>query len=441
LATSIAKEKSLLLTWFTVTFFSGFVLANSILICASFIPLFIFLVGLLIAPIKVELEKTGLPSSARLDETIEVKIAGKLTGGPGAVVVYDEVAEPFQLVEGSNYVVACKKTKENTFGFSYKIRCAKCGNYVLGLSWETRHILGLVSSEVSVAQQIRQLRVFPELPKMDKIRLPAHRTLRFQPGGSVAKIGPLSTDFKDIRNYSYGDPFKFINWKASARVAGRGKQGLLVNEYEREGRQTIWLFLDSSPDLNIGTSVESVLQHAVRFAYITSYLFLSKGYSLGMYVYNHQGEIFHSDFGKKQFLKIANGLLKLASLRVGLQVFWSEGFSQAVERNQNYLVTQSPRIVVVTHIIQSNWNDLLAGLRKIVSYRRMRELPNVAVINILPYSIVPPSSDWETFAAKLLNKTSRALSNKLRNLGFTVFDWDPKEDSQETILLKTMRSR
>lgn len=424
-----------------MTFFSGFVLANSILICASFIPLFIYLAGFLTAPIKVELVKTGLPSSARLNEIIEVKVTGRLTGGYGAVVVYDEVAEPFKLVEGSNYAVACKKTKENTFGFSYKIRCTKCGNYVLGLSWETRHILGLFSSQVSVAQQIKRLRVFPELPKMDKIRLPAHRTLRFQPGGSVAKIGPLSTDFKDIRNYSYGDPFKFINWKASARAAGWGKQGLLVNEYEREGRQTIWLFLDSSPDLNIGTSVESVLQHAVRFAYITSYLFLSKGYSLGMYVYNHQGEIFYSDFGKKQFFKIANALLKLASLRVGLQVFWSEGFSRAVEKNQNYLVTQSPRIVVVTHITQSNWNDLLAGLRKILSYRRMRERRNIVVINILPYSIVSPSNDREMFAAKLLNKMSRSYSNKLRNLGFTVFDWDPKEDSQETMLMKTMGSR
>jgi uncharacterized protein (DUF58 family) len=437
---SISKEKRLLLTWFSVTFFSGFVLANSILICVSFIPLFIYLVGFFIAPIRIEVRKEGLPSVARLDEAIQVRIIGKLTGGLGAVVIFDEVAAPFQLVEGSNYMVVCKKIRANSFDFSYRIRCTKCGSYFLGLGWETMHILGLFSGEVST-ERTRQLRVFPELPKVDRIRLPPRRTLRFQPGGSIARIGPLSTDFKEIRNYSYGDPFKFINWKASARAAGLGKQGLLVNEYEREGKQTIWLFLDSNPDLNIGTSAENVLQYTVRFAYIISYLFLSRGYSLGMYIYNRQGEAFHSDSGKGQFLKIADGLLKLASMKAGLQVFWNEGFAGAVERNQGYLVAQSPGIVVVTHIVPSNWNDLLVGLRKILSYRRLRKLSNVTVINILPYGVLSASSNLEMRAAEMLSETSKASSNKLRDLGFTVIDWDLKKDSQEAILLKTIRSR
>jgi len=423
-----------------VTFFSGFVLANSTIICVSFIPLFIYLSWYFIVPIRIELRKESSPSVARLDEAIQVRITGRLSGGPGAVVVFDEVPAPFQLVEGSNYMVFYKKIKANVFEFSYKIRCTKCGSYFLSLGWETMHILGLISSEFSTERN-RQLRVFPELPKMDRLRLPPRRTLKFQPGGSIARIGPLSTDFKDIRNYSYGDPFKFINWKASARAAGFGKQGLLVNEYEREGKQAIWLFLDSNPDLNIGTSAENVLQYTVRFAYIISYLFLSRGYNLGMYIYNRQGEVFHPDSGKGQFLRIADGLLKLASMKVGLQVFWNEGFAGAVERNQGALVAQSPRIIVVTHIIPSNWNDLLVGLRKILSYKRMRKLSNVAVINILPYSVLPASSNLEMRAAEMLSETSKASSNRLRDLGFTVIDWDPKKDSQEALLLKTIMSR
>ncbi len=35
-----------------------------------------------------------------------------------------------------------------------------------------------------------------------------------------------------MRNYVPGDPYKFINWKATARDPG-GK--VMVNEYEREG--------------------------------------------------------------------------------------------------------------------------------------------------------------------------------------------------------------
>ena len=438
--TLIAKETSLLLTGFTIIFFSGFLLANSILICASFIPLFIYLIGVFIAPLEVQIKKIGFPSSARIGEIIEVKIAGKITGGPGAVVICDEVPKPFQLVEGSNYKVVSKEFKEKAFSFSYKIRCTKCGNYRLGVGWETRHILGLTLTQVSI-NETEQIRVFPALPKIRKMKLPMRTTQRIHPSGSIAKMGPLSTDFKEIRNYFCGDPFKIINWKASARAAGWGKLYPLVNEYEREGKLSIWLFLDANPDLRIGTSVENALEYGIRAAYSMSYYFLSKGYSLGMYIYNHQGETLHFDTGKTQFIKIADNLLRLTPPKVGLQVFWDEGFSRAVEQNWKYLFTHSPGIVIITHVTQGNWGDLLNGLRKILVYKRRRKQPNILLINILPYEIIPKVNNWEIFAAKMLDVASRSFSNRLRNLGFTVLDWDPKKESMEIPLLSTIRLR
>ena len=438
--TLIAKETSLLLTGFTIIFFSGFLLANSILICASFIPLFIYLIGVLIATLEVQIKKIGFPSSARIGEIIEVKIAGKITGGPGAVVICDEVPKPFQLVEGSNYKVVSKEFKEKAFSFSYKIRCTKCGTYRLGVGWETRHILGLTQTQVSI-EKTGQLRVFPILPKIRKMKLPMRTSQRIHPSEGVAKIGPLSTDFKEIRNYFYGDPFKIINWKASARAAGWGKLYPLVNEYEREGKLSIWLFLDAHPDLRIGTSFENTLEYGIRTAYGISYYFLSKGYSLGMYIYNHRGETLHFDTGKKQFIKIADNLLRLTPPKVGLQVFWDEGFSKAVERNRKYLITRSPGIVIITHVTPSNWGDLLNGLRKILVYKRRRRQLNILLINILPYDIIPKVNNWEIFAAEMLEVASRSFSNRLRNLGLTVLDWSPKKESMEIALLSTMRLR
>jgi len=436
----IAKETNLLLTGFTVIFFSGFLLANSILICASFIPLFIYFMRAFIAPPEVKIKKTGLPSSARLDETIEVKIAGEITGGPGAVVICDEVPEPFQLVEGNNFKIVSKGFKDKAFSFSYKIQCTKCGTYRLGVGWETRHIVGLTRTHVSI-EEAGQLRVFPISPKIRKMKLPLRTIQRIHPSEGIAKIGPLSTDFKEIRNYFYGDPFKIINWKASARAAGRGKLYPMVNEYEREGKLSIWLFLDASPDLRVGTSFENALEYGIRAAYSVSYYFVSKGYSLGMYIYNHQGETLHFDTGKKQFIKIADNLLKLTPPKVGLQIFWDEGFSKAVERNQRYLIPQSPGIVIITHVTTSNWGNLLNGLRKILVYKRKKRQPNILLINILPYDIIPKVNNWEISAAKMLEVASRSASNRLRNLGVTVLDWDPKKENMETTLLSTIRLR
>ena len=436
----MAKETSMLLTGFTIIFFCGFLLANSILICASFIPLFIFFMGVFIGPPKVQIKKIGLPSSARLGEVIEVKIAGKTTGGPGAVVICDEVPEPFQLVEGSNYKVVSKEFKKKAFSFSYKIKCTKCGNYRLGTGWETRHILGLSLTQVSIDETAR-LSVFPILPKIRKIKSPVRTTRRIHPSRGIAKIGPLSTDFKEIRNYSYGDPYKIINWKASARAAGWGKLYPMVNEYEREGKLPIWLFLDANPALRIGTSIENALEYGIMAAYSISYYFLSKGYNLGMYIYNHRGETFHFDTGKKQFIKIADGLLKLTPRKVGLQISWDEGFSKAVERNRRCVITQSPVIVVITHLTLSNCSNLLDGLRKILVYKRRRRRPDILIINILPYDVIPKVNNWEIFAAKMLDVTSRSFSNRLRNLGLTVLDWNPRNESIETTLLSTIRLR
>ena len=436
----IAKENNLLLTGFAVIFFAGFLLANSILICASFIPLFIYLIGVFIGAPKVQIKKTDLPGSVRLNESIEVDIAGKITGGSGAVVICDEIPEPFQLVEGNNYKVISKGFKEKTFGLSYRIRCTKCGNYWLGAGWETRSILGLSKTQISI-DEARQLRVFPVVPEIRRMKLPMRMTQRVHPSESTSKIGPLSTDFKEIRNYVFGDPFKIINWKASAKATSRGKSTPLVNEYEREGKLAIWLFIDANPDLRIGTSIQNALGYVVQATYAISYYFLNKGYCLGMYVYNHHGENIYFDVGKKQFIKIAEKLLKLIPRNVGLQVLWDEGFLEAVERNQKCLITRSPGIVIVTHVTSSNWNDLLNGLRKILVYKRRRRQLDIMLINILPYDFVPKTNNREKFAGKMLDVASRSYSNRLRNLGVTVLDWNPRKQSMEITLLSTMRLR
>ncbi|UCE28475.1 MAG: DUF58 domain-containing protein [Candidatus Bathyarchaeota archaeon] len=434
--TFVAKEAGFLLKGFTIIFFSGFLLANSILICASFIPLFVYLLGVFSTNPEVQIKKTDLPSSVRLGETVKVRITGKIASGLGATVIYDEVPEPFQLIEGNNYQIVSKRFKEKAFDFSYRIKCTKCGNYRLGTGWETKHVLGLYPTKASI-KETAQLKVIPRLPRIRRMKLPMRTTQRVRPGEAIAKIGPLSTDFKQIRDYFSGDPFRIINWKASARAAGWGKLYPMVNEYEREGKLAIWLFLDANPALRIGTSVENVLEYSMKTAYSIAYYFLSKGYILGLYIYNHRGETFHFDVGKKQFMKIANSLLELTPRKAGLQVSWDEGFSKAVERNRKFVMMQSPGVIVITHITSSNSGDLLNGMKKILAYKRRKRKPNILTINILPYDILPKVNSWEIFAAKMLDVASKDFSNQLRDLGVTVLDWNPEEGNVETALSRT----
>jgi len=92
-------------------------------------------------------------------------------------------------------------------------------------------------------------------------------------------------------------------------------------------------------------------------------------------------------------------------------------------------------------VTTSNWGNLLDGLRKILVYKRKKRQPNILLINILPYDIIPKVNNWEISAAKMLEVASRSASNRLRNLGVTVLDWDPKKENMETTLLSTIRLR
>jgi len=436
----MTKESKLLLTGFGLVFFSGFLLANSVLVGASFVPLFVYLIEVFMKSPKVQIKEIQLPSSARLGEIFEVKIAGEITDGLGGVVIWSEVPKPFQLVEGSNYRIFIKKFKEKSFSFNYKLRCTKCGSYSLGAGWESRHVFGLTRNQV-VVQETQQLKVFPKLPQIKKMHLPVHIIRRVHPSESLAKIGPYSTDFKEIRSYSYGDPFKIINWKASARAMGRGKSSPLVNEYEREGKLSISIFLDASPDMRIGTSFENALEYGIQAVYGISYYFLNKGYKVGVYIYNHREERVRFDMGKEQFVKIGENLLKLTPSQVGLQVFCDEGFSGAVQQNRKHLITQASGIVVLTHVNPKNAGDLLNGLRRILVYKRRMRQPNILVINILPYDVIPKADKFEIFASHMLDLTSRSFSSRLRNLGLAVLDWNPAKDPVEVLLLNTALQR
>ena len=71
-------------------------------------------------------------------------------------------------------------------------------------------------------------------------------------------------------------------------------------------------------------------------------------------------------------------------------------------------------------------------------YKRRKREPNILLINTLPYDIAPKVNDWEIYAAKMLDVASRSFSDRLRNLGATVLDWNPKAESMEATLLSTI---
>jgi hypothetical protein len=78
---------------------------------------------------------------------------------------------------------------------------------------------------------------------------------------------------------------------------------------------------------------------------------------------------------------------------------------------------------------------------RILAYKKTRRYVDILLINILPYNLIPKVNDMEAFAAETRDVASRSFSRQLRNLGLTVLDWKPEEESLELVLSRTIWRR
>lgn len=93
-----------------------------------------------------------------------------------------------------------------------------------------------------------------------------------------------ASEFSEIRDHQFGDAFKRVAWKASAR---RGK--LMVRKYEIEEREVVWLLLDASVELWAGRLGAAPLDLAIDSAAELARLHLRAGHDVGLELVAPQG--------------------------------------------------------------------------------------------------------------------------------------------------------
>ncbi len=172
-------------------------------------------------------------------EEVELALDVAVREGFGAFSVSIIVPEEMEIVEGKSRTDFIKPPWPRKVRIKLKLRPRRIGSYkiqspefrsigMLASGWRTFNVGEPAILEVT-PEGGEVLRKLIEL-RSNLIRIP------LSPG---AMTGPLSMDFKEIRDYR-SDPINLINWKASARI-GR----ILVNEYEREGGNVALIYYDN----------------------------------------------------------------------------------------------------------------------------------------------------------------------------------------------------
>lgn len=422
---TLNKYSKAALSNFFILLVLGLVLGNLVFLYVSTAPLIFFLMGLIInIPHEIKGGRKLSKNSIKRGEEIELFSKIEISAGIGPVIIRDELPDSFELVRGNNIHLVWKGLGKKTFSFSYKVRCPKRGTYVISkTNYFAKHVLRMRPAESGSLSDESNITVNPSSSEIDEVER-QHIGKLPMPKGDVSKIGIRTTDFKEIRQYNYGDPLRFINWKATAK---RGKSARpLVNEYEVEGKKTIWLFLDADFDFRVGNTVENLFEECIEAANGFTKFFTDKRYLVGMYVFNSNKQLFYPGTGEKQYNRVRKALRKLECS----DQMWKEGLDGAVDECRKFLQIYQPLPVIITNLSKET-KSLREGckkLRALLSPYGRKKIPFL-LLNVLPYSLNPtPNTLYKRNTAVFDMIEQNQVKSFLRKNGATIIDWDPKEE-------------
>nr|NIP35654.1 DUF58 domain-containing protein [Thermoplasmata archaeon]NIS11644.1 DUF58 domain-containing protein [Thermoplasmata archaeon]NIS20660.1 DUF58 domain-containing protein [Thermoplasmata archaeon]NIT76696.1 DUF58 domain-containing protein [Thermoplasmata archaeon]NIU49730.1 DUF58 domain-containing protein [Thermoplasmata archaeon] len=143
-------------------------------------------------------------------------------------------------------------------GTGYDLLCPLRGAYRVGpLDVRTVDAMGFFDQERTI-DNIHELDVVPLYVELRSLDLQS-RALKYNMGPVTINELGRSTDFYSIREYVKGDPYKKINWKASAK-----RRKLMINEDEKETLSDCAIFVDSRALASTGTPLENFHEQSLR---------------------------------------------------------------------------------------------------------------------------------------------------------------------------------
>jgi len=457
----------------------GMFMGNLILLVLGLFPIIFLAVGLIIGqPAEVEIRREGEDLKVWVDGQVGDTITVSVRGGVGLVTVGDRLPKSFKLDEGSNFRVLWKGLGDLEASLSYRATCAKRGLYQLdSVAWETRHPLGVTQNMLGDYPAPREYIVQPRPLFVRRIRERKALTRVPMPMEARIKFGVPTTDFLEIRDYVSGDSYRMINWKATARMLSASPRPLQVNEYEKEGKKMVWIFLDSASHMALGTTVKNTLEYAIQAALGLTHFYLSRECRVGLCIYDYDAyqwegsfqrtrpapdrlpldsveqmetpvqaeevkaappgvrsqvrrRIVFPDIGRRQQFRITREML---NIDIG---YSDESLKEAIHSCRRHIIGTRPLFIIITMVDAERTRGLLDGVRELNRYSgRLRQRPSILVFNVRGYSVAAQSEE-EVMASELLEFHNRPVYATLRRLGATVVTWNPRTQSFAQALIQ-----
>ncbi|SKC47145.1 Uncharacterized conserved protein, DUF58 family, contains vWF domain [Maledivibacter halophilus] len=169
--------------------------------------------------------------------------------------------------------------------FEYEVIPKKRGAYKFGnIHVRYKSNLKLCMKQFKLPLE-REYKVYPNLKDLRKYRLAVYNSKYYKTGQKPFKLLGKGSEFESLREYVFGDEYRRINWKATAK-----ENKPIVNQYEPEKNQHVYMMIDTGRPMSFSVRGYKKLDLAINTALLLSDIVNQNGDKSGLMIFNTEVE-------------------------------------------------------------------------------------------------------------------------------------------------------
>lgn len=217
------------------------------------------------------------------------------------------------------------------------------------------------------------------LKKLRKYEIRIRKAINWQMQGDFHSIFKGSgLEFDDVRAYQYGDDYRTIDWKVSAKG-----HGTFVKTFKEEKEQLVYLLLDVSASQEIGVQNQQKLDIGKEICGVLTLSAIKESGQVGLICFSDRNEKYvRPGKGPRHGYELITQMFNLKP--VSQLTNLSAAFLFALK-----LIKRRSVVVVVSDFIDSDWEHNLKALARkndlVVVHlgdKRETKLPNLGLIPV-----------------------------------------------------------
>jgi uncharacterized protein (DUF58 family) len=375
------------------------------------------LVGSAHSPLKLKVERELSRSVTHVGTMVDVALDVEAMGSSDRVIeVHDEFSHRLWVDSGAPTTMVYLD-RGDRLEFMYSLYCPLRGYMRIGpLKVRSRDVFGLSWND-RVVDVRDSLTVYPALD------LSGHKPRRGP--SAVPEMGQrsrtrlgLGTEFMNIRDYLRGDPFRFINWKATAK-----QRRYMVNEFEQEATSDVMIFIDLREPTKRGTPTLNAAERSSELAATLAEHFVGQRHEVGLVLYGKKALVLPPGTGERQLQNVLHAL-------TGAMPGGETSFQEAYDLSRPYM-SHRTHIIVITPMEPDD--TMVPALTDLALRGR-----HVIVVSVESFDFQAgiktyrrPEEDLQSSAIK------GAYKESLMKVGIETIDW--ALDSRPSVAMEVMQ--